>query len=67
MRLFPWIKPTTNVLLQWYLYIYKQKKLCYNVLILGVGEFAPMFGAKLCGKTAFAKGPIATSFLLQKR
>ena len=66
MCLFAWIKPTTNVLSQWYLYIYKQKKLCYNAFILGVGEFAPKFGAKLCGKTAVAKGPIATSFLLQK-
>lgn len=37
------------------------------MLILGVGEFVPRFGAKLCGKSAFAKGPIATSFLAYKK
>ena len=38
------------------LHVYKQTDLCYNVFILGIGEFVPSFGAKLCGKSAFAKG-----------
>ena len=37
------------------------------MLILGVGEFVPKFGAMLCGKSAFAKGPIATGFLAYKK